>query len=175
MLSASSIRSPSKTPNSLRLTFFSVALFTTLLISGLTLSGRAGAEQVVQQESSLYQRLGGLAPIAVEADDFFELLVPDPILNTNPAIDAARKRVPAAYLKYRVTSQVCQVTGGPCTYTGRDMKSTHAALNISAGEWQRMLTLFKQVLANHQVPARETRELLDIMASTRADIVMPGQ
>ncbi|WP_449426308.1 hypothetical protein [Rhodanobacter lindaniclasticus] len=37
-----------------------------------------------------------------------DVLVPDPILNTNPAIDAARKRVPASYLKYHVTAMVCR-------------------------------------------------------------------
>jgi hemoglobin len=40
--------------------------------------------------------------------------LPDPILNGNPAIDDARKRVPAPDLKYHVTAMVCQATGGPC-------------------------------------------------------------
>jgi hemoglobin len=66
---------------------------------------------------------------------------------------------------------VCEVTGGPCSYQGRDMKSAHAHLNITAAEWDQMVVLFKEVLAKHQVPEAETRELLDIVGSTRADIV----
>jgi hemoglobin len=124
-----------------------------------------------QGQKTLYERLGGLAPISVVVSDFIDALVPDQVLNANPAIDAARKRVPAAYLKYHVTALVCQATGGPCQYHGRGMKESHAHLNITDGEWDRMVTLFKEVLAKHKVPAKETQELLDIVGSTKADIV----
>jgi hemoglobin len=121
---------------------------------------------------SLYDRLGGLAPISVVVSDFIDALMPDPLLNANPAIDAARKTVPAAYLKYHVTAMVCQATGGPCQYHGREMTESHAHLNITEQEWDRMATLFKGVLAKHRVPEKETQELLDILGSTKADIVV---
>ncbi|WP_461521817.1 group I truncated hemoglobin [Porticoccus sp.] len=123
---------------------------------------------------SLYDRLGGLMPISVVVSDFLDAVVPDPMLNDNPAIDAARKRVPTPYLKYHVTAQVCQVTGGPCQYQGRGMKEAHAHLNITVAEWDQMVTLFKGVLAKHNVPEQETRELLAIIDSTKADIVAPA-
>jgi hemoglobin len=132
---------------------------------------QSGAEP---KAASLYDRLGGLAPLSVVVSDFIDALVPDAALNANPAIAAARKRVPAAYLKYHVTAMVCQATGGPCQYQGRGMKESHAHLNITEGEWDRMVTLFKGVLAKHGVPAPETQELLDIIASTKADIVASG-
>lgn len=125
-----------------------------------------------QEQPSLYNRLGGLAPISVVVSDFIDALVPDPMLNENPAIDAARTRVPAPYLKYHVTALVCQSTGGPCQYHGRGMKESHAHLNITEEEWDRMVTIFKEVLAKHGVPAGETQELLDIVGSTKADIVI---
>lgn len=121
---------------------------------------------------SLYERLGGLAPIAVVVDDFIDALVPDPVLNANPAIAAARARVPAPYLKYHVTALVCEATGGPCKYQGRNMKDAHAHLNITEREWTRMVAIFKEVLAKHRVPAKEQQELLDIVGSTKADIVV---
>ena len=121
---------------------------------------------------ALYERLGGLAPISVVVSDFIDALVPDAVLNQNPAIDAARQRVPPAYLKYHVTALVCQATGGPCAYHGRSMKESHTHLNITEAEWDRMVTVFKQVLAKHQVPQTEQGELLAIVGSTKADIVM---
>jgi hemoglobin len=142
----------------------------TILLAGSAVARGAEGEG----PKSLYDRLGGLAPISVVVSDFIDALVPDPVLNANPAIDAARKRVPAAYLKYHVTAMVCQATGGPCAYQGRGMKESHAHLNITDREWDRMVTLFKEVLARHNVPAKETQELLDIVASTKADIVTPG-
>lgn len=122
-------------------------------------------------EASLYERLGGLGPISVVVSDFIDVLVPDPQLNKNPAIDAARMRVPAPYLKYHVTAMVCDVTGGPCNYHGRGMKEAHAHLSITGEEWDRMVTLFLEVLDKHDVPEREKRELVKIIDSTREDIV----
>lgn len=123
---------------------------------------------------SLYERLGGLAPISVVVSDFIDALVVDSLLNANPAIDAARKRVPSAYLKYHVTALVCQVTGGPCQYQGRPMKDSHVHMNITQREWDRMVTVFRQILSKHNVPAKETEELVAIVGTTKADIVMSG-
>ena len=122
-------------------------------------------------EPPLYERLGGLAPISVVVSDFIDALVPDSVMNQNPAIDAARKRVPPAYLKYHVTAMVCKATGGPCEYHGRAMKESHVHLNITEREWDRMVVIFKEVLAKHAVPEKETGELLSIVGSTKADIV----
>ncbi len=148
----------------------------TLALIAIVMGGPATAvAQSGAEQESLYDRLGGLAPISVVVSDFIDVLVPDTILNANPAIDAARKGVPAPYLKYHVTAMVCQATGGPCQYHGRTMKDAHAHLNITEREWNRMVTLFKEVLAKHKVPAKETQELLAIVGSTKADIVVSRQ
>jgi hemoglobin len=139
-----------------------------ILLVGLQAAALSGAEE---KQQSLYNRLGGLAPISVVVNDFIDLLVLDTVLNSNPAIDAARKRVPAAYLKYHVTAMVCEATKGPCQYHGRGMKEAHAHLKITEAEWDRMVAIFKDVLAKHQVPAKETQELLEVVGSTKADIV----
>ena len=54
------------------------------------------------------------------------------------------------------------------------MNESHAQMNITERDWDRMVTIFKEVLAKHRVPAKETQELLDIVGSTRADIVVSG-
>lgn len=124
-----------------------------------------------QQAPPLFDRLGGVYPIAVVVDRFIDELVADSVLNRNPAIAAARDRVPAAGLKYHVTSLVCQVTGGPCTYTGRGMPESHAHLGITGAEWDRMLVVFRRVLTSFNVPAAEQNELVAIVESTRGQIV----
>jgi hemoglobin len=142
-------------------------------LSAFILAGSPGA--LAQSDApvpSLFDRLGGLAPISVVVNDFIDVVVADSVLNANEAVEASRNMVPAPYLKYQVTAMVCEVTGGPCSYQGRDMKTAHAHLNITAAEWDQMVMLFKDVLAKHQVPEGETQELLDIVGSTQADIVM---
>ena len=131
---------------------------------------RAAAPAVAQK--SLYERLGGVYPIAVVVDDFIEHLLVDDTLNANPAILHARDRVPKQGLKFQVTALVCQVTGGPCKYAGRDMKAAHAHLNISEKEWQAMLSEFRKTLDKFSVPAAEQGELIAIVNSTKTDIVV---
>ena len=141
---------------------------------GMLASGPFAAlaqEAAGQRSPSLYNRLGGLPAISVVVSDFIDALVLDGELNRNPAIDAARQRVPAPYLKYHVTAMVCQATGGPCQYHGRAMLESHAHLNITAAEWDRMAAIFSEVLAKHGVPETETQELFDIVGSTKGDIV----
>jgi hemoglobin len=123
-------------------------------------------------EKTLYERLGGTYPIAVVVDDFIERLLVNDTLNANPAIDAARKRVPKQGLKFHVTTLVCQVTGGPCQYAGRTMKAAHAHLAITEKEWQAMLADFRTTLDKFKVPKREQDELVAIVESTMPDIVV---
>lgn len=129
-------------------------------------------EKPVVEEKTLYERLGGTYAIATVVDDFIERLLVNDVLNANPAIKEARARVPKAGLKYRVTSLVCQVSGGPEKYTGRSMKETHANLNITEKEWVAMAADFKKSLDAFKVPEKEQKELFAIVESVKGDIVI---
>ncbi len=120
---------------------------------------------------SLYERLGGVYSIATVVDDFIERLLVNDTLNANPAINAARGRVPKAGLKFHVTALVCEVTGGPCKYSGRSMKESHAHLNINEAQWQAMVADFRKTLDKFKVPVKEQEELITIVGSTKNDIV----
>jgi len=125
-----------------------------------------------EPKPSLYNRLGGVYSIATVVDDFIERLLVNDTLNANPTINAARKRVPKAGLKFQVTALVCQSTGGPEKYTGRTMKKAHAHLNITETQWQAMLADFKKSLDKFKVPQQEQKELFAIVESTKPDIVI---
>jgi hemoglobin len=122
--------------------------------------------------ATLYERLGGTYNIAVVVDDFIERLLVDATLNANPAIEAARTRVPAPGLKFHVTALVCEVTGGPCRYTGRSMKEAHRKLNITPAQWDAMVVAFRTTLNKFKVPRKEQEELIAIVGSTKGDIVV---
>lgn len=134
----------------------------------------AGVPAAFPQEKpsrTLYERLGGAYPIAAVVDDFVDRLLVNDTLNANPAINEARDRVPKAGLKFHVATLVCQVTGGPCQYTGRSMKVSHAHLSINEKQWQAMLADFRTTLDKFKVPAAEQGELVAIVESTKPDIV----
>ena len=144
------------------------------VILAVSLATMAPPSLAAQQapDTSLYGRLGGVYAIATVVDDFLERVLADSVLNANPSINAARQAVPRAGLKYRVTELVCQVTGGPCKYTGRSMKDAHAHLIINEAQWQALLRDFRASLAHFNVPAREQQELIAIVESTKPDIVI---
>jgi hemoglobin len=138
------------------------------LVVCATATNRVGAQAI---PPPLYDRLGGVYSIASVVDDFIERLLVNSTLNANPAIAEARARVPKAGLKFHVTALVCEVTGGPCKYTGRTMKESHKHLNITPAQWDAMVADFKTTLNKFKVPQREQQELIAIVASTRNDIV----
>jgi hemoglobin len=144
-----------------------------LATAGRSVSAQATAVQ--KPAPSLYDRLGGVYAIASVVDDFIERLFVNDTLNANAAIKQARDRVPKAGLKFHVTTLVCQVTGGPCTYVGRDMKTSHAHLNIREREWDAMVADFRKTLDAFKVPPPEQSELVAIVAGTKPDIVVAGK
>ncbi len=151
------------------LPLIALALWTT---TSLAQEHPEGHPKATTQEKSLYDRLGGVYAIATVVDDFIERLLVNDVLNANPRIKEARERVPKAGLKYRVTSLVGMVTGGPEKYDGRSMKEAHAHLYITEKEWQAMVADFKVTLNKFKVPAKEQGELLAIVESTKKDIVV---
>ncbi len=132
----------------------------------------AGAEErTAAAGKSLYERLGGLKGITLVSDDFIDRLVKNATLNKNKAINAGRKSSPPPYLKFQVSQLVCEVTGGPCKYTGKNMKEAHAHLHITENEWKIMTADFKKSLDKFKVPEAEQKELFDIVGKTKSDIV----
>ena len=148
---------------------------TTVLAALIVIMAGVATQTATAQVSqpSLYERLGGTYSIATVVDDFIERLLVNATLNANPAIKEARTRVPKAGLKFHVTALVCEVTGGPCKYTGRTMKESHQHLNITQAEWDAMVEDFKTTLNKFKVPQREQQELITIVGSTKNDIVRP--
>jgi hemoglobin len=145
-------------------------LVLSLFLVSLAKPGSPLAEE--KPVKSLYERLGGVYNIAPVVDEFLEVLYVDDVLNANPKIKEARDRVPKAYLKYHVTSLVCQSAGGPEKYTGRGMKESHKHLDITEKEWQAMVADFRKVLDKFKVPEQEQKELFAIVDSTKKDIVI---
>jgi hemoglobin len=84
-------------------------------------------------EKSLYHRLGGYDVIAGIVDDLFSRLRSDPEF----ARFAAGRSLDSHHRSRQLlVDQLCALTGGPCIYIGRDMKTSHAGLGITESEWQ---------------------------------------
>ena len=115
--------------------------------------------------SSLYERLGGKTAITAVIDDFVARCAADPRINGK----FARTDIPR--LKASLIDQVCEVVGGPCTYTGRDMHTTHEGMKVTAGEFDALVADLVATLDRFSVPEAEKNELLGALAPMRSDIV----
>jgi hemoglobin len=117
---------------------------------------------------SLYKRLGGYDAIAAVVDDFLGRLVADPELHRFfVGVSAESQR----HIRQLLVDQVCNLTGGPCLYTGRSMKSAHAGLGITESDWQAMAGAFVKTLDKFYVGDRERGELLKAVSAVKSDIV----
>ena len=115
--------------------------------------------------ATLYKRLGGMEAISAVIDDFVGRCAADARINGK----FARSDVPR--LKRMLVDQVCTATGGPCTYHGRDMATTHRGMGVTAGEFDALVEDLVATLDQFGVGAAEQSELLDALAPMRGDIV----
>src|SRR5258705_268269 len=74
-------------------------------------------------------------------------------------------------LKARLVEQICQGTGGPCVYSGGDMKSVHAGMGIQSKHFNALVEDLGKSLNKFKVPAREQKQLVAILAPMKKDIV----
>src|ERR1700686_5891758 len=90
-----------------------------LLMATLLLGACQDMGMKPMQQKSLYDRLGGQGAITAVVDDFVGNVAADNRINKF----FAKTDIPR--LKRLLVEQICAGTGGPCTYTGRGMKSAH--------------------------------------------------
>ena len=114
---------------------------------------------------TLYERLGGKTAITAVVDDFVARCAADPRINGK----FARTDIPR--LKASLVDQVCEATGGPCTYSARDMRTTHDGMAVTAGEFDALVADLVATLDRFSVPQAEKNELLAALAPMRGDIV----
>jgi len=128
-------------------------------------SSSAQAQMAAAPHKPLYERLGGLTAINAVVDNFVGNVARDRRINRF----FAHADVPR--LKSRLAQQICQATGGPCFYTGRDMKTVHRGMGISGVHFNALVQDLGRTLNKFKVPAREQKELVAILAPLKKDIV----
>jgi hemoglobin len=114
---------------------------------------------------SLYERLGGKDAIVAVVDELVARCANDDRINAK----FARTDIPR--LKKMLVDQVCEATGGPCTYTGRSMKQTHTGMGVTAGEFDALVEDLVAALDHFNVQKAEQDELLGALSAMRGEIV----
>jgi hemoglobin len=143
-----------------------VRQFTWVMILGLGIAATGcSAMETKTAEPPLYDRLGGKTAITAVVDDFVGRVAADTRINGK----FANANIPR--LKMMLVDQICQASGGPCTYTGRDMKTTHAGMGVTGAEFDALVGDLVATLNKFKVPEREKNELLGALGPMKKDIV----
>jgi hemoglobin len=121
--------------------------------------------QITPSGKSLYDRLGGKPAITAVVDQFLANVAADSRINGRFATTDIPK------LKGHLVDQVCMASGGPCIYKGRDMKTTHAGMKITNGDFGALVEDLVAALDKFKVPPQEKGELLGLLGPMKKDIV----
>jgi hemoglobin len=117
---------------------------------------------------TLYKRLGGYDAIAAVTDDFIGRIASDPSLGR---FFVGLSQDSKTRVRQHVVEFLCNATGGPCAYLGRDMKTAHTGLGITGADWDKAASLLTATLDKFKVPAKEKGEVLAAVTGLKSQIV----
>jgi len=115
--------------------------------------------------TSIYDRLGGEAAVDAAVDIFYrKVLADDRISNFFDDIDMDRQRAKQkAFLTFAF--------GGPNAYSGKDMRTAHARMNLTEVHFNAVMENLGATLTELGVPAELIGEAAAIALSVKGDVV----
>jgi len=142
----------------------------TIIIGAALAVSTASIALASGSDKSLYERLGGKKAITAVVDEFVSNVASDNRINKFFAQAASDPKRLAAFKK-KLVDQICQASGGPCQYAGKDMKTAHAGMGISGDDFGALVEDLVKALDKFHVGATEKNELLGALGPMKGDIV----
>ncbi len=140
-----------------------------MMAAGLLLASVLASAQTPYTEDSTYRGLGGKEGIARLVKTFMPLILSDPRIKES-FVDFDMEQ-----LADRLAEQICEFSGGPCTYTGkykeRDMESVHIDLKITNAQFNALTEDLQLAMEQHNIPSSVQNKLLAKLAPMQRAIV----
>jgi hemoglobin len=112
-----------------------------------------------------YEELGGQKGVEEIVDNFINEISFDPdIVTFFEGTDINR-------LREKLIEQFCMESGGPCEYTGDSMRDVHTGMNISKGQFNRIVELLQAAMDKAGTPQTAQNRLIRSLAPMRPDII----
>ena len=116
-------------------------------------------------DKTLYDSMGGEPALRTAVEHFADLVQTDDRINFTFAEADMSK------FKKLIFEQLCNLSGGPCKYTGRDMRTSHVKLNINNAEFNALAEDLYIALDRAGIPYRLQNKLMALLAPMQHDIV----
>ena len=118
-----------------------------------------------EADDTLFQDMGGkdnVTRIAVDTADNFL---------ADPRIKATFDNTNMDRFRILLGDQFCVVAGGPCTYTGRNMKDTHKGLHLGNADFNAVVEDLQKAMDKDGVSFATQNRFLARLAPMQHDIV----
>ena len=136
---------------------------TALLISlALMLGGCQSLNN--KPDDSLYQQLGEREGIANVVEDLLYLIVDDDRINQQ------FKGMDVDQFHHNLTDQLCELSGGPCTYTGREMRELHSDMAITNTQFNALAENLILAMEQNDIPTGAQNRLIKQLLPLYPDI-----
>ncbi|MFT3694800.1 MAG: group 1 truncated hemoglobin [Kofleriaceae bacterium] len=145
------------------------ALLFTVLMAAACGGGHKGGDTAGgggAAKDSLYTRLGGETGIKGVVKDFVENIV-----LKDDRISKFFLNADGPGLEKKLYDQICEAAGGPCKYTGKDMKTAHAGMGIKEADFNALVEDLVKALDNAHVADADKQTLLGVLGPMKGDIV----
>jgi hemoglobin len=116
-------------------------------------------------DDTLFQQLGGKPGLVQLTDDFMDRLLADPRMN--PFF----RDIDQAKFKSQLADQLCEVSGGPCKFKGKDMKTVHAGQDVTRSNFNALVEVLQQSMDARGIAFTTQNKLLAQLAPMHRDIV----
>jgi hemoglobin len=114
---------------------------------------------------TLYEQMGGEAKMRAVSEEFTNAILADPRINFTFA------NTDLAKFKQLIFEQFCNLTGGPCKYTGRTMQESHDKLNVTNAQFNALAEDLYIAFERVHVPYHLQNKLMVLLAPMQKDIV----
>lgn len=116
-------------------------------------------------DATLYNDLGGLEVLTKVVDDTLALALADErIKDTFKNSDMKR-------LAKMLTEQFCELSGGPCKYSGDPMKEVHQGLALNNMHFNALVEDLQAAMDKANIPSRTQNKLLALLAPMQRTVV----
>jgi hemoglobin len=127
--------------------------------------GAADPAPVHPELSDVFQEFGGEAGMAALIDVFMDELLADPRMR--PFFEGSD----LPRVKRLLAEQFCAILGGGCTYSGRDMRTTHEQLGATRADFNALVEDLQIAMDKQGVPFRAQNKLLAKLAPMHREVI----
>jgi hemoglobin len=135
------------------------------LIASAAMAGTLVLSTTAFADTALYDKqFGGKAGMAKITHEMMVLVLADPrIKDFFAKTDIER-------LEFLLAEQFCELIGGPCKYSGRDMKRIHEGQNINTAHFNFLAEHLQVAMENNNVPTWAQNKLIAKLAPMHGDV-----